>query len=93
MSSEKPLASSRPRDEELEAVGDRGIGIVGARERRDVHRVRDDEGRMTSFSSVVASKSFELQQAQAVGRSSTIDAERRAALCGGNSDSRAISGA
>src|SRR5438477_3697752 len=54
-------------DDELEAVGDRGIRVVCPRERRDVDGVRDDEGGLHELRLGGRLEELELQQPHAVG--------------------------
>ena len=63
-------------DEQLEAVGDRRVGVAGARQRRDVGRVRDDEGRLHQLVLGRRLEQLQLQQPDAVGREH-LDVERR----------------
>jgi hypothetical protein len=46
LSSEKPLADLAAGDEELEAFGDARVRSSDSRQRRDLDRVIDDEGRV-----------------------------------------------
>ena len=52
-------------DEELEALGDRRVGVGGARERRDLGRIVDDEGRLRELRLGDFLEQRELQRAQA----------------------------
>ena len=83
-SSEKPLAISRPAMKSSKRSVTAGFASLRARERRDVGRVRDDEGGLDELRLGGRLEELQLQQAQPVGREhlDLEGAERRLEVLG-----------